>query len=132
MTSEHTPGPWSAKALGNGNYIIISGPGQIENRPFNRVNDLIVGAAYERMDIERLPAEANARLLAAAPDLYVAVAGEDETVRPIDWVSALLERFEHHYNPDNDEDPDAVFEALVAVRRLVTEARAAIAKSEGR
>lgn len=63
---EHTATPWAAKPLGNGNHMIISGPGDIKRRSYNFANDLVVGATYERNDILRLPAEANARRIVAA------------------------------------------------------------------
>ena len=60
MSNKHTPGPWKArKAAKRGGYVI----GQDPATPF-------IGGHY--VNISHTPQEANARLIAAAPDLLEA------------------------------------------------------------
>ncbi len=88
-TNEPTPGPWAAKSLGNGNYMIIAGPEPIEERKFSRVNDLVLGSAYERDDDVRLPAEANARLFASARALLAACEAAYEVLQTVQLTGRL-------------------------------------------
>lgn len=85
-----TPGPWPMKNTGDGKRIII-GEGLVEGP-----NGYEVAEVYSD-DCPREVAEANARLIAAAPDLYDFVATiENDDGKIPDWLwkkrNALLAR----------------------------------------
>ncbi len=63
---EHTPGPWQARRWSTGNWHIT---------PVNTAHPLIVSTEYQAVHGIDAPAEeANARLIAAAPDLLATLA----------------------------------------------------------
>jgi hypothetical protein len=76
-TQTHTPGPWEASATGA--YVITRAPNLRPNRTHgygcgnNHVCDLNDHEYHEYSDIAEQ--QANARLIAAAPDLLAAVKG---------------------------------------------------------
>jgi hypothetical protein len=96
-TSAHTPGPWEV----NGTTIeTIASP------------SVVIGRAYDAEDSgggveSNSEAEANARLIAAAPELLAALRG-------------LVEDYEGAYGGNDEDAPKAL-----------TDARAAIAKATG-
>ncbi len=75
--------------------------------------------------------QANAHLIAAAPELLGCLTGLEHDPTPIDWISALLCEFERHYQPEIDDDPDATSDAKMHVRRFIEKARKAVKKAEG-
>ena len=102
----HTPGPWPMTCSGDGKRIVI-GAGLVEGP-----NGYEVAEVYSD-DCPRALAEANARLIAAAPDMLaalkaVAVAASSES-RAVDVISFLI-----------------------ALKGLALMVHAAIAKAEGR
>ena len=94
--SEHTPGPWEADGL----QVHAHARGVISESPTAKN-----GGTFDAM--------ANARLIAAAPDLLVAAKGIEEA-----WVERTL---------NADLSDLAIPDPIVAVDKL----RAAIAKAEG-
>ena len=101
-TNEHTPGPWAARDLGRGTVEVIGGGDLIARLWRTRVWLLPSEQGGD------LPAEANARLIAAAPELLEAC---QEAL-------ALISEFELEALDGRDEVPDLL--------------RAAVAKAEGR
>ena len=65
MTTKHTPGPWQVKPAAGGNLFICSS----SRKPS------IAGVALTAIGIDREESEANAKLIAAAPDLLNALQG---------------------------------------------------------
>lgn len=64
----HTPGPWNITRKGYG-YVDIRTPHKTSAEP----NGQHVATAYQGSSIDRKESEANARLIAAAPDLLAAL-----------------------------------------------------------
>lgn len=95
MTTKHTPGPWNLSANEDGRTYVEAS------------NDTADDIAALLMDHDQQQNAANARLIAAAPDLLAAC-------------KAILARFEL-------EPAGSVFPAAA----LQTDLRAAIAKAEG-
>ena len=124
--SNHTPGPWSikrAKVPTDGEYDwAISA--QFGGRPYCIAET--VGRCAS--DI-RLPAEANARLVAAAPDLLAA--NEELLI----LVRRAQQRLCSYLCPEGSDDPQECMNDLLEMfdgpeqRRIEHLARAAIAKT---
>ncbi len=102
-TTTHTPGPWTIREISSGPQIVDS-----ENRT-------VVDRLYSAM--RRNDTDANARLIAAAPDLLAAL-GE---------VSAYLNLLRHRYCDEGRME--GLYKEVVRESEKV---RAAIAKAEGR
>ncbi len=108
MAEEHTPGPWSFDAICFDHRIAIRGGVTAHGRPYHVALVNRPGSAYAGQD------KANARLIAAAPELLGAGL-------PIAAEIAL-------YGPSAGEDDDE----LVGIRLADLKAlRAAIAKATG-
>lgn len=106
--SQHTPGPWPCEYTGDGKRILV-GKGLVEGP-----NGYEVAEVYSD-DCPREVAEANARLIAAAPELLEAL----ETLLPYaPWVP----KAGIPMTPELEEKPDV---------QAVLKARAAIAKARG-
>lgn len=71
----HTPGPWSVQTNGDGSLSIAGGvsPDPITNARYLWVADVKRTQNANPMWRQEEESEANARLMAAAPDLYEAV-----------------------------------------------------------
>ena len=110
MTGKHTPGPWCAMRQPDG-YTAVLGPVPDENisRPV-----VVTSAGIAFSDYSRRVQEANARLIAAAPDLLALLK---------EAVSALADGIEteSEYEPEHSR----------FARSFVTKARAAISKATG-
>jgi len=102
--SEHTPGPWKVEPQLDGE-IPISGHSW---GSYLEIADIHLGG-FEQVDSE---AEANARLIAAAPELLEAIKAYEK---------------EHHFNAIQGKPHSSSKEASAWVR-----VRAAIAKAEGK
>jgi len=80
--------------------------------------------------------KANAHLIAAAPDLYEAFAGDDpempECIRPINWLHSLIQYCNARGPSPDDADPGAFWDMMGEVEALYEKGMAAIAKAEGR
>lgn len=92
MKSEHTPGPWETNTL----YSKVI-------TPTKEICDVSVNANEEGFTYDEW--RANARLIAAAPDLLEALEGfekafEISNERYVDWVptSELIDAFHHALN----------------------------------
>lgn len=77
------------------------------------------------------------RLVEAAPDMYEALTGDQdapESLRPIQWAWGLLQDYEEMLRRHEGQhpDPDAAWEHVSRVRRMLTLLQAALAKAEGR
>ena len=77
------------------------------------------------------------RLVEAAPDMYEALTGDQdapESLRPIQWAWGLLQDYEEMLRRHEGQhpDPDAAWEHVSQVRRMLTLLEAALAKAEGR
>lgn len=72
MNTQHTPGPWHIKTSASGNYFVYSDSAC-------KSDDRIAGInyCYPNTDI----ASANARLIAACPDLLAALQAIDQRLR---------------------------------------------------
>ena len=127
MSTKHTPGEWTVKDNGIWDITIEAGGTicHINNRgdwfPKNEGED---GRSHNQM-------LADARLIAAAPEMLDCLTGLEYDPTPIDWISALLCEFERHYQPEIDDDPDATSDAKMHVRRFIEKARNAVKKAEG-
>lgn len=115
----HTPGPWTVTAMtfdgcGEGEcaFIVRASGGMEMHAP-------------------------NMRLIEAAPDMYEALTGDQdapESLRPIQWAWGLLQDYEEMLRRHRGQhsDPEAAWEHVSRVRRMLTLIQAALAKAEGR
>ena len=76
-------------------------------------------------------AEVDARLIAAAPDLYEACTHERDTVSRLDWLSALLTEADANFSAWAGDDREAAYTALRESCELLSALRVAVAKAEG-
>jgi hypothetical protein len=84
MSAAHTPGPWSYRPFEHDDWGIVRGPDGyvVANAQSNRVSDEEKDdARWHRTD----PYEANARLIAAAPELLQALKALLEIVEKTKW-----------------------------------------------
>ena len=95
--AQHTPGPWYTDAVDDDRYLITDGQDRI--------------AAVRRIDVPPSIADANARLISAAPDLLEAL-------------EALFENCEmiHKYWGDGDNTKQAD-NAIAAARSAISKAK---------
>lgn len=81
-------------------------------------------------------AEANARLIAAAPDFYKAINGIPDDVSPLGWLRAVIEHYGEllakSIEAGDEEDPEACHMALGEVKAMFAALQAATAKADGR
>lgn len=121
--SSHTPGPWT---------YIQADPGELNfKRPYWQVGQSRPpekGCAFAFGDDE-----ANARLIAAAPDLLEALRGPDPDmprhIQPVGWLRALIDWAKLHADSVNKDDADSFWSMIQEAERLFYNARAAIAKA---
>lgn len=108
--SEHTPGPWT--------ILTVAGPVPADQRNDRAIMDgdgQIIAEAFHRVGPDDwAPVEANARLIAAAPELLAAA----ELV--------------YKYLEDDPPTDDAPFDAWESWRTSITVLLAAIAKARGK
>ena len=113
----HTPGPWTVECVVGDDPHDICGP----DRPGEGSPNLLASVAYD--DDDPLPhlslaeANANARLIAAAPELLAALKELG------DWVAGGLQA-------SDEALPDA--RCLQHTEEIAARARAAVDKAEGR
>ncbi len=74
MSNKHTPGPWHSQRHDTGDFEVVAdtAAGQAE----------LATVHCEAEYVPSLPAEANARLIAAAPELLAALVGLLEVMDP--------------------------------------------------
>ncbi len=132
MNATHTPGPWSLEKNSNG--VVIGGGAEQHTSIFKVLykKPEILG---DSKTLAWQEFEANAKLIAAAPELLEALNGGLEyDPTPLDWVAALLSDYETLRKAATgagieQEDPDAEATMLYKVHVFINEARAAIAKA---
>lgn len=115
-TKAHTPGPWIVQSStptdsGHDHHAIIADHGGDNRLPDHPVVASVI--PYVSTDGARRAQEANARLIAAAPELLEAC----------EEITALAS--------DSDAGHIGFADALALIRALSEEARAAIAKARG-
>jgi hypothetical protein len=114
MAAKHTPGPWKAAPYSS----VVGCP--VSAQPDKRKNTFVVagvhGAAAEDDDERRLEVEANARLIAAAPELLD--------------LAKLFARTVVYYAGIDEKDGDD--EGARLKRLALANIEAVIAKAEGR
>ena len=76
MEKKHTPGPWEVRKTASGNPFIYAG----------QLN--VAGVAMVRAGVDSATAEANARLIAAAPEQNKALIDLLELVEELDCLAA--------------------------------------------
>lgn len=119
----HTPGPWT---------YVQADPGELKLRRaywhVGQSQSPQKGCAFAFGDDE-----ANARLIAAAPDLLEALRGADpelpKHIQPIGWLRALIDWAKLHADVLDKEDVDAFWTMIQEAERLFYNARAAVAKA---
>ena len=103
--SGHTPGPWEAVQLTPSHWTspewVITGPRQ-------GIGADLIGHCYRQRD----NAEANARLIAAAPDLLAALEALTATARTFRNVP----KDEQAWGPIDDEALDSAFAAILKAK----------------
>lgn len=126
---KHTAGPWSAEKGEFNNPSL-----KPHERPFFAIKapggHIIAQMSYlnRRGDPEE---DANARLIAAAPDFYDACRHGADATR-LELLSALLTEIRESNLPQHTDDPEAMWTAFTACEDLLGDLRAACAKAEGR
>lgn len=120
--SKHTPGPWEVSHGGHGrrNGFVID-----EYYVLNRgVSDDVAIAAEIIDPVTQMPSEANARLIAAAPELLACQTMGVEMNVPdfLDWIADRLE-YVHGEN--------RLMDYMHHLRNIAQSGRAAIAKATG-
>lgn len=118
MSTKHTKGPWEANQYAGGRGDDIDLGYDIENAYGLIANVYADGAAINNMEMF----EANARLIAAAPDLLEALVDAEAALRQMD------KTIEWEFGDCRSDDE---MEADKAWSTQVYTARAAIAKAKG-
>jgi hypothetical protein len=121
----HTPGPWTRVYEERFRHDNSAG--------VRAANNLYIAAALDRnsYDLDE-EVEANARLIAAAPDFLAACTHEEHCIPALDWLSALLNEVDAHFKSVAGEDDEATYTAFRASCKLLLDLRAAVKKAEGR
>lgn len=125
-TTKHTPGPWKS----------VTSTEKVLDTVVNEFGDPICQLHNGALNFIPDSIEANAALIAAAPDLLEALNGGLEyDPTPLDWIAALVADYESLRKAATaagieQEDPDSEGTMLYRVHIFVKEARAAIAKAE--
>lgn len=116
--SKHTPGPWKAVPEGSGSWTIY---------PVDGPRDGIVTSFGQYRDRENK--EADARLIAAAPDLLEALKG---------YIALRDQKLAIKYSDENTSEVEkaairkVVADNIIALLAHDDKARTALAKAEGR
>mgnify|MGYP001593603689 CR=1 FL=1 len=99
----HTPAPWTMKGPS------APGPRHDDGGDYAiKANGEIIAEVFRRVSVTRIePVEANARLIAAAPELLAVLKG----LQPV--FTRLIEQYE----PDNLTDAEWTIHALEAIRK---------------
>ena len=125
MTTNHTPGPW--KKARNSSFWEVVTP--FQGQLIDEANEFSPSVAYAWGCTEEV-AEANAGLIAAAPELLEACKTFSEWLRRED--EGFVEAGNKRYTPEGDAAwRDWYSENLRICALAQTQARAAIAKANG-
>lgn len=116
MSEKYTPGPWRIAGTATG-YITNTGKG-------GRVQVAVVGAYDDKklLPFNKERWDADASLIAAAPDLYEAHEPHSNPPGP-DFLDWLAERLVKVYGENHETD------LVQALRRKAAKARAALSKA---
>ncbi len=117
MASKHTQGPWEI-TVGSRNQQFIKGPYESDRKYIARIHPMGSGVAYHDGDADEAPsaeAKANARLIAAAPELLEIA---ERFKRTIEFMIRVDEK--------NGDDEGANLK-----RVTLTEVNATLAKARG-
>lgn len=115
MESTHTPGPWGIEKTKETNWI-----GPMRRSRDGKVAEIVCDTDRDGLTPDAIARnDANARLIAAAPDLLAAC--KAALLASMQWETALV-----------CSDETAVHDAADAIEAAATDMRAAIAKAEGR
>ena len=140
--AKHTPGEWTIGAEWGsehpkpGDYSFIFArperPGS-RREMLARVNPVYQSVEdgtgiRQRIEGEK---EANARMIAAAPEFYEACTHERDTVSRLDWLRALLTEADANFSAWAGADREAAYTALRESCELLSALRVAVAKAEG-
>ena len=120
--TKHTPGPWKLYGFtqyGNTAWYVQDAYRHLTDEQLNG------SLAGDQVD------SANARLIAAAPELYEACTHERDTVSRLDWLSALLTEADANFSAWAGDDREAAYTALRESCELLSALRVAVAKAEG-
>lgn len=105
MKTTHTPGPWAEYERTKDNSIIISGE-RLVCHVYNWSTPSPAKSFIEENEQQRLECEANARLIAAAPDLLAALKDLHKNI------SFLRDSIEGNERLDLDESLDLIVKAI--------------------
>lgn len=123
--ASHTPAPWTAKRDRR-----RTAPWRIEDSDGMIAEVLAIGSfGIARPD----ETEANANLIAAAPDMLAALRGENSEphcISPLSWLRSMIDDCKDRLGDDR-EDPDAYAMMIREVEGLYRNGLAAVAKAEG-
>lgn len=133
MPNTHTPGPWLYRPEEYDDWGMVRAAPDAEGRMFVICQARNPSVGYDELDKYREsrtdPYEANARLIAAAPELL-------EALKHV--TNCLVEEMGNLANEDetDDEDLAAILGVkyarhVIAIRLRIRQARAAITKAEG-
>lgn len=124
MSAGFTPGPW-ATTMDRGNH----------RRSCVSADGVMIAQAFDRVEAD---AEANARLIAAAPDYATACGldlhpGEAQSCGPLAWLRSAIDTLSEDAVREaaQGDDPDAYFTMLTECRLLAEKLEAANAKARG-
>jgi hypothetical protein len=137
MQPKHTPGPWTP-SFGRGQHGHAWHDAMVYVAPdiFDEIaicpERLVFGPDGNGDEtLSRLQVEANARLIAAAPDFLKACTLERDGVSRLHWLSALLTKCNANFAAWAGDDREAAYTALHEASCLLSALRDAVAKAEG-
>lgn len=124
----YTPGPWHVVPYGDGNALVICTEPDGNWRICFLATPGDSSGAWETI-------KADARLIAAAPDLVEALDGPDpdapECIRPLSWLHSMIAHCKARGPAPDDDDPAAFHDMIGEVEAMYVRARAALSKALG-
>jgi hypothetical protein len=127
--SKHTPGPWGLDAGPYQLPTVYAGhdlvPPDALLAPYKGIAEIRASGISEE------EAEANARLIIAAPDFLTACLGPSQEVTALEWLSAFLTETYQYLGTVETDDRSALYLAHNESCRLLRGLQAAAAKAQG-
>lgn len=123
-----TPGPWFEHG-----YSVYAPTPQDVPAGFRGFNEPEIPGGY--LIAESIPHDATRRLIACAPDLLAALAGDDpetpEQISPLSWLRSMVDACDTAEAVEalGGDDPAAWRDMVREVRALLDRGRAAVAKA---